>query len=269
MLAAGLFYRESGPADGPVALMLHGFPESSFMWNDVMAAVADAGWRAVAPDFAGYGDSEPDPPGTWERHMDSLERFRRELGIERCVLVVHDWGGLVGLRWACEHPGAVSALVISSTGFFPDGKWHGMAKALREPGTGEQLLAALDRDGFAAVMRESSTGMTDEAIAEYSKAFADETRRRGQLELYRSGDFSKLEAYDLAALAVPTLLLWGEDDAFAPVAGAHRFQRELPDTELVVVDGARHFVWEDAPEECAAALTAFLGRVRGSAAQSS
>jgi haloalkane dehalogenase len=201
--------------------------------------------------------------------MDSLERFRRELGIERCVLVVHDWGGLVGLRWACEHPGAVSALVISSTGFFPDGKWHGMAKALREPGTGEQLLAALDHDGFAAVMRESSAGMTDEAIGEYSKAFADETRRRGQLELYRSGDFSKLEAYDLAALAVPTLLLWGEDDAFAPVAGAHRFQRELPDTELVVVDGARHFVWEDAPEECAAALTAFLGRVRGSAAQSS
>jgi haloalkane dehalogenase len=163
----------------------------------------------------------------------------------------------------------VRALVISSTGFFPNGKWHGMAKALREPGTGEQLLAGLDRDGFGAVMRESSAGMTDEAIAEYWKAYADETRRRGQLELYRSGDFSKLEGYDLAGLGVPTLLLWGEDDAFAPVAGAHRFQRELPDTELVVVDGARHFVWEDAPEECAAALTAFLARVRGSAARSS
>jgi haloalkane dehalogenase len=269
MLAAELFYREAGSADAPVVLFLHGFPASSYMWSDVMPAIAAAGWRAVAPDFAGYGDSEPDPPGTWERHMDSLERFRSELGIERCVLVVHDWGGLVGMRWACEHPGVVSALVISSTGFFPNGKWHGMAKALREPGTGEQLLAGLDRDGFAAVMRQSSTGMTDEAIAEYWKAYADETRRRGQLELYRSGDFSKLEGYDLAALGVPTLLLWGEDDAFAPVAGAHRFQRELPDTELVVVDGARHFVWEDAPEECAAALTAFLDRVRGSAALSS
>jgi haloalkane dehalogenase len=263
MLAAGLFYRESGPADGPVALMLHGFPESSYMWSGVMPAIADAGWRAVAPDFAGYGDSEPDPPGTWERHIDSLERFRRELGIERCVLVVHDWGGLVGMRWACEHPHVVSALVISSTGFFPDGRWHGMAKGLREPGTGEQLMDGIERDGFAAVMRESSTGMTDEAIVEYWKGYADETRRRAQLELYRSGDFSKLEGYDLAELGVPTLLLWGEDDAFAPVAGAHRFQRELPDTELVVVDGARHFVWEDAPEECAAALTGFLARVRG------
>ena len=59
--------------------------------------------------------------------------------------VIHDWGGLIGLRWACEHPDAVEALVISSTGFFPDGKWHGMAKALREPGTGEQMIGALDR----------------------------------------------------------------------------------------------------------------------------
>jgi pimeloyl-ACP methyl ester carboxylesterase len=65
MFAAGLFYREAGSADAPVVLLLHGYPESSFMWSGVMPAVADAGWRAVAPDFAGYGDSEPDPPGTW------------------------------------------------------------------------------------------------------------------------------------------------------------------------------------------------------------
>jgi haloalkane dehalogenase len=269
MLAAGLSYREAGSPGAPVVLLLHGYPESSFMWSGVMGAVADAGWRALAPDFAGYGDSEPDPPATWERHVESLERFRRELGIESCVLVVHDWGGLIGLRWACAHPDVVRALVISSTGFFPNGRWHGMAKALREPGTGEQLMDGIDRDGFAALMRQSSPGMSDEAIAEYWKGYADETRRRAQLELYRSGDFSKLEGYDLAALGVPTLLLWGEDDEFAPVAGAHRFQRELSVTELVVVDGARHFVWEDAPAECSAALTGFLARVRDSAARSS
>src|SRR5829696_2307562 len=267
MVAAGLSYREAGPAGGPAVLLLHGYPQSSFMWSDVMPAIADAGWRAVAPDFAGYGDSEPDPPGTWEHHMESLERFRRELGIETCVLVVHDWGGIIGMRWACDHPGVVRALVISSTGFFPNGKWHGMAKALREPGMGEQLLAGIDRDAFAAVMRESSSGMSDAAFDEYWKGYSDETRRRGQLEMYRSGDFSKLEGYDLAALGLPTLLLWGEDDEFAPVAGAHRFQRELPDTELVVVEGARHFVWEDAPEECAEALTGFLARAHDSAAR--
>jgi haloalkane dehalogenase len=262
MLAAGLSYRDSGPADGPVALMLHGYPESSFMWAEVMPAVADAGWRAVAPDFAGFGDSPPDPPGTWEHQIEALERFRRELGIERCVPVVHDWGGLIGLRWACDHPDAVRALVISSTGFFPDGKWHGMAKALREPHTGEQMIGAVDRATFAEVMRQSIARIDDEAIDEYWKAYADDTRRRGQLELYRSGDFSKLEEYDLATLDVPVLLLWGEHDEFAPVAGAHRFERTLPATELVVIEGAGHFVWEDAPADCAAALTGFLARVR-------
>jgi haloalkane dehalogenase len=258
MLAAGLSFRESGPADGPVALLLHGYPQSSYMWEAVIPAIAAAGWRAIAPDLIGFGDSPPDPPGTWERHVESVERFRAELGIERCVPVMHDWGGLIGLRWACEHPDAVEALVISSSGFFPDGRWHGMAKALREPGTGEQVIDAIDRDGLAAVLRQQCPAMTDAAVDEYWKAFADETRRRGQLELYRSGDFSKLERYDLAALEVPVLLLWGEDDEFAPVAGAHRFERELAGTELVVVDGARHFVWEDAPERCAEALTRFL-----------
>ena len=259
-----LVHREAGPADGPVALLVHGFPQSSYMWREIMPALATAGWRVLAPDLAGFGDSPVDPPGTWERQIDALEDFRQEHGVERCVPVMHDWGALIGLRWACEHPDAVRALAISSSGFFPDGKWHGMAKAMREPVTGEQLMVGIDRGGFRALLRGSSTGMTDEAIDEYWKGYADDTRRRAQLELYRSGDFSKLEDYDLAALGVPTLLLWGEDDEFAPVGGAHRFQRELPDTDLVVVDGARHFVWEDAPAACAEALMGFLGRVRGS-----
>ena len=259
-------HREAG--DGPVVLLVHGFPESSYMWRDLLPRVADAGWRAVAPDLAGFGDSEPDPPGTWERHVEALETFRRELGIERCVLVVHDWGGLIGLRWACEHPEAVQALVISATGFFPDGKWHGMATAMRTPGTGEELVAALDRDGFAGVLRAASSGITDDAVDEYWKALGDDVRRHGLLELYRSGDFEKLRDYRLADLDVPVLLLWGENDEFAPVAGANRFERELPDTELVVVEGAGHFVFEDAPERCAEAVTSFLARIPPSSGSS-
>jgi pimeloyl-ACP methyl ester carboxylesterase len=256
-----LSHREEGSPDAPVALLLHGYPQSSYMWRDLMPALAAAGWRAVAPDLAGFGDSEPDPPGTWERHVEAVEGFRAGLGIERCVPIVHDWGGLIGLRWACEHPDAVTALVISSTGFFSDGRWHGMADALRTPGTGEQLIEGLDRDGFAGVLRGSSEAFGDDAIDEYWKAFADDTRRRGQLELYRSGDFEKLAGYRLADVAVRVLLVWGENDEFAPVAAAHRFERELPDTELVVAEGAGHFVWEEAPERCAEAVTSFLARL--------
>jgi haloalkane dehalogenase len=251
-----------------VALLLHGYPESSYMWRDLMPALASAGWRAIAPDLPGYGDSPPDPPGTWEHHVEAVERFRAGLGIESCVLVVHDWGGLIGLWWACEHPDAVRALVISSSGFFSDGKWHGLAKRMREPGTGEELVASMTREGFGAVMRQASRAIGDDAADEYWKAFADEERRAAHLELYRSGDFEKLRPYEgrLAELGVPALLVWGSDDLFSPVAGAHRFDSRLPDTELVVIEDAGHFVWEDAPERCAEAVTRFLGRVgfRGS-----
>jgi haloalkane dehalogenase len=266
--SCGLAYRESGPRDGPAALLVHGYPESSYMWRDVLPALEAAGWHALAPDLAGFGDSEPDPPGTWERHVESIESFRRELGVGSCVPVVHDWGGLIGLRWACEHPQAVRGLVISSTGFFADGKWHGMADALRTPGTGEQVVETIDRFGFGGLLRSVSPSMSDDALDEYWKAYSDEPRRRGQLELYRSGDFEQLTRYDLAALEVPVLLVWGEKDEFAPPAGARRFERELAGAELVLIDGAGHFVWDDAPEACIEALTSFLARMAPSSGSS-
>ena len=255
-----LAHREAGPRDGPVALLLHGFPESSYMWRDLMPALADAGWWAIAPDLAGFGDSEPDPPGTWERHVESVERFRRELGIERCVPVVHDWGGLIGLRWACDRPGRVRALAISDTGFFADGKWHGLAQAMRTEGQGEEIVGAMTREGFGAMLAQVAPGIDAAAIDEYFKAFTDDVRRRGQLELYRSGDFEKLRPYEgrLAALGVPALLLWGEDDPFAPVAGAHRFAAELPGARLEVLPGTGHFLFDEAPADSARAMVGFL-----------
>jgi haloalkane dehalogenase len=260
--AAGLAYRSAGPADGPPALLVHGYPESSYMWRHLLPALGNAGRRTIAPDLAGFGDSAPDPPGTWERHVESIERFRSELGLDRLLLIVHDWGGLIGLRWACEHPDAVEALVISSTGFFADGKWHGLAEGMRTPGTGEELLDNMTREGFGEVLKQSSPGLGDDGVDEYWKAFADEDRRRGQLELYRSGDFDKLGPYEgrLAELGVPALILWGETDAFAPVAGAHRFQKELPDSELVVLE-AGHFVFDEAPEESSQAVIDFVDRL--------
>ena len=232
------------------------------MWRPVLDSVAGSGRRALAPDLPGFGDSPPDPPGTWERQVEAVERFRTALGLDRVALAVHDWGGLIGLRWACDHPGIASALVISNTGFFPDGKWHGFADELRAPGQGEELIDGFEADGFAALLRSQSRGFDDEAIAEYWKAFATEEGRRGVLELYRSGDFEKLEPYrgKLAELDVPTLILWGEDDPFAPVAGAHRFTKEIPGAELVVVAGAGHFVHADEPERCGREIAAFLER---------
>lgn len=259
---APLHTRRAGPADGRQVLMVHGYPQSSWMWQAPQQELAEAGLHSVAVDLAGFGDSPPQPPGTWERQVEALERTHAELKLGPVALVMHDWGSLIGLRWACEHPASVSALVISSGGFFPDGKWHGLAKSLRTPGEGEALIESFTAAGFGHLMRETAPGISGEAIAQYWKCFSGEHSRRGHLELYRSGDMDKLARYDgqLAGLGVQTLLLWGENDQFAPLAGAHRFQREIPGAELVVLPQVGHFLWDEQPARTSAELVAFLTR---------
>jgi len=156
----------------------------------------------------------------------------------------------------------VSALAISDGGFFADRRWHDLANAMRIPEVGEELIGSYTREGFFAAMRAISSGMSDEALEQYWKGFADDTRRRGHLELYRSGDFEKLAPYEgrVAALGVPALIIWGEQDRFAGVRMARRFHEELPDSELEIFENAGHFVWEDEPERAAHALVDFLER---------
>jgi haloalkane dehalogenase len=271
----GIAYREALPSgwsgSGPVALAVHGYPTSSYLWRDLLGRLAEAGYRAVAPDLPGFGDSPADLPGTWERQVENLERFRSALGIERAAVLVHDWGGLIGLRWACDHPGAATALVITDTGFFPEGKWHGLAKMLKTEGEGEQVVENMTRDLFAAGVRQVSPRMPDDAIDEFWKAYGDEERRRSQLDLYRSGDFAKLEPYrgKLAALAVPTLIVWGAKDEFAPVAGGYRFQKEIPGAKLVVLEDAGHFLMEDDPVRVGDEVVGFLSEVAAAAGAAS
>jgi haloalkane dehalogenase len=262
--AAGLRYREARPAGeepGPPVVLVHGFPESSRMWEPAMEALAAAGRRSIAPDLYCLGDSRDPGPATFERNLEALGTFIAELGVGEVALVVHDWGGFIGLAWACEHPDQVAALVISDTGFFADGKWHGMAEAARSE-QGAALVGGLERDGFAALLRADGAKFSDEDIAAYWRPFAEGRGREATLEFYRSMDFWKLEPYEgkLGRLGVPTLMLWGADDQFAPVAGAHRFQREIPGSEVVAIEGAGHFVFETAPERCASEIVRFLTR---------
>jgi haloalkane dehalogenase len=255
-------YREARPESqtGAPVLCVHGYPESSRMWTTVMEALAAGGRHAIAPDLYGLGDSPSEGPQTFETNLDALTRFVAELGLERVVVCVHDWGGLVGLAWACDHPEAVEALVISDTGFFADGRWHGMAEAVRSK-QGEQLVGAIDRDGFAGLLRSQAGDAFSEAdIEAYWQPFADGRGQRTTLEFYRSMDFAKLGPWQgkLGELGVPTLLLWGADDQFASVASAHRFEREIRGAKLVVIEGAGHFVIEERPERCAEEIASFL-----------
>jgi haloalkane dehalogenase len=261
--AGGIAYREMAPSEpsarSPV-LCLHGWPQSSYMWRHLLAALASAGHRALAPDLPGFGDSSPDPPGTWQRHVEAVERFRREIGLDRVVLVVHDTGGAIGLRWACDHPDAVRGLVITNTGFFPDYEWSEIANTMRIEGQGEALLDSLSRAALATLLDEVSSGIDERAVDEYWKAFSTTEGRRGMLELYRSFDLDELKPYQgrLAGLGVPALVLWGKQDDYLPRDYASRFASEIPGAGLVLLESTRHFLFEDEPERCAQEVTDFL-----------
>ena len=253
-------FREARPQaeSGDPVVLVHGFPESSLMWEPAMRELAAAGRRSVAPDLYCLGDSSDPGPATYERSVDLLSQFVDELGLERVALVLHDWGGFVGLTWACLHPTRVAALVISATGFFSDGTWHGMAQAIRGE-QGEEIVGALDHDGFAGLLR-SNADFSDETIAAYWRPFEVGRGREATVEFYRSMDFSKLAPYEatLRDLDVPALLLWGEADQFAPLSGARRFKRELRNARLVAIEGAGHFVVDEEPDRCAREIATFL-----------
>jgi len=259
-------FRECVPEreTGAPVILAHGFPESSRMWVPLMKELARLGRRSIAPDLYCLGDS-PDPgPATYERNVNAFERFcEHELGHgERALLIVHDWGGFIGLTWACRNRDRVEALVLCDTGFFSDGRWHGVAEMLRGE-QGEAAIAAFDKDAFAALLRADGAKFDDDDIDAYWWPFENGRGREATLEFYRDMDFEKLAPYEggLAQLGVPTLILWGERDEFAPLSGARRFHREIEGSDLVVVPDAGHFVFETAPARCIRVVADFASKL--------
>ena len=179
-------YREAlpdAPETGRPVVLLHGYPESSRMWVPLMEALARAGRRSVAPDLYGLGDSADEGPATFECNLEAFTDLHRELGLGRIAVVVHDWGGFIGLAWACEHADEVEALVISDTGFFSDGRWHGPAEAIRGE-HGEAIVAAIDRGGFANLLRSMGGDAFDEEdIDAYWRPFEQGARAAGDARL--------------------------------------------------------------------------------------
>ena len=251
--------RPDGEETAEPVILVHGFPESSMMWAPLMDKLSAAGRRCIAPDLYCLGESSDPGPATFERNLAALGELHSELGLGRVALVVHDWGGFIGLAWACENPDLVSALVISNTGFFPDGKWHGLAESIRAEG-GEKLIEQVDRVAFEALLKSDGARFSAEEIDAYWQPFANGRGREATVEFYRSMDFEKLAPYDdlLGKLDVPTLLLWGAEDKFAPLAGAKRFEREIPGARLAAFAGAGHFVFDHERERAAREVADFL-----------
>ena len=119
-----MFYREAGPSDAPVVLLLHGFPSSSRMWQPLIDRLADR-YRMVAPDYPGFGHSDAPPADsfsyTFDHIADYIERFTDVLGLDRYTLVVQDYGGPVGMRIAVRRPERLTALIVHNAVCHEDG----------------------------------------------------------------------------------------------------------------------------------------------------
>jgi pimeloyl-ACP methyl ester carboxylesterase len=113
-----IFYREAGPANGPVILLLHGVPTSSRMYQPMLESSLSHTYRLIAPDFPGFGHSSWPSPKEFSYTFDNLaqvtEKFAEALNLRRYTLFLHDYGGPVGMRMAVAHPDKVEAIIIQN-----------------------------------------------------------------------------------------------------------------------------------------------------------
>jgi haloalkane dehalogenase len=256
-----MHYLDEG-AGAPV-LLLHGEPTWSFLWRRAVPRIVAGARRAVAPDLIGFGRSDkPADIGwhTYDRHVETVTRLVRELDLRGLALVVHDWGGLIGLRLAVENPERVERLVILDTGVWsgraPSETWLRFREALRHVGGG--------LDVGRLVAGGTSRGLADEVRAAYDAPFPTPASKAGALAFPElvpvEPQHPNAAALDrireaLARWEKPAHVIWGAEDAVLPPAVAERFVSLIPGaTGPELIAGASHFLQEDAPDEVAAAV---------------
>ncbi len=261
--------REAGPAGAREAVVLvHGNPGSGADWEPLMAALG-ARRRAVAWDAPGFGRSHA-PLGfaqTVEAHAQFIGQALTRLGIERAHLVLHDFGGAWGLRWAAGDPARFASAVLLGTGVLPGYSWHALARAWRTPLLGELLMVATTRLGFRLMLRRGNRRGLPRAFVDRMYDDLDRRTRGAVLRLYRSVPDVAAAGEALAAalrpLDRPALVLWGRHDPYLPAALAPRQREAFPRAEVRVLDRSGHWPFVDDPETVTAAVAAFLDRHAG------
>lgn len=268
-----LFYREAGPADGPVIVLLHGFPTSSFMFRNLIPALADR-YRVIAPDHLGFGLS--DAPAAFGYTFDALTDLTagllKQLGVERYAIYVQDYGAPIGWRLALADPGAITAIVTQNGNGYDDGFvpefWETVFAYHRSPSpeTEAGVRGALTLE---AIRWQYLTGVPDETLVDpetWQHDFALVSRPGNDaIQLALFGDYATnpplypaLHAY-LREHRPPVLAVWGANDQIFGPDGARAFARDVPDAEVHLLDGG-HFLLESAGDEVATLIRDFLAR---------
>ena len=271
-----IFYREAGPEDAPVVLLLHGFPTSSQMFRNLIPALADS-YRVVAPDYPGYGHSAmPSRDGfayTFDNLADVIDGFTEAFGLTRYALYVQDYGAPVGYRLASRHPERVTAIVVQNGNAYDEGLdndfWKPFKAYWAEPESRERREALRDLLTYDATKWQYTHGVPDPERVSPDGAAHDQflLDRPGnveiQLDLFLSyGSNPPLypgwQAY-FRTHQPPMLIAWGKNDQIFPAAGAEPYRRDLKTLESHLLD-AGHFALETNGDEIAGLMRDFLGR---------
>jgi pimeloyl-ACP methyl ester carboxylesterase len=255
MTGTTLAHDDLGPEHGRPVLLVHGHPFDRSMWRPQAERLARDGYRVVTPDLRGYGEStSEDTKTTLDVFANDLVELADHLGLARFVLGGLSMGGQIVMQLVADHPGRVDALLLADT--FP---------GLDTPEAKQARYDAADRitaDGMERYAEE----LLPKMIAKQAGPDVEAHVRRMMREAPKEGAAAALRGRaerpdytpTLKHVDVPTLVVVGREDAFTPVADAELIHREIPDSTLVVIEGAGHLPNLERETEFTEALSTFL-----------
>ncbi len=256
-----LHYQEKG--NGAPLVLIHGFTSSTYSWRDVFEPLAK-NFHVIAVDLKGFGFSSK-PDGDYSRRAQAMlvAHLLDHLQLDKVWLCGNSMGGEVALNVALRNPGRVVGLVlIDSTGVVVPGAGSLAPGYLLIPGVGRVLMAlALTSDKLVREGLEKSfydrTMVTDERVAYYHRLLKT---RGGQLAALRARTQASMFPVesDLNKVAVPTLIIWGAQDALIPLAAGRRMSSLVRGSKLIVFESCGHLPQEEMPARVVAEMTGFI-----------
>ena len=269
-----LHVRMAGPEDGPLVLLLHGFPEGSYGWRHQVPYLAAAGYRVWAPDQRGYGASDrPQRIAAYGLDVlaDDVTGLIDAAGRRQAAVVGHDWGGVVAWHLARRSPHRISKMVVLNVPHPSVMRRHlrtNLAQVRRSlyilafqvPWLPERLLGREGGRPLArALVATSRPGtFTDDDLAAYRRSWAGPHAIRAMLDWYRAIVRRPPALERHPRVAVPTLLVWGPHDRFLGREMARPSIELCDEGRLVVIDSATHWLQHEEPDRVNALIDEFL-----------
>ncbi|PZD74668.1 Haloalkane dehalogenase [Acaryochloris thomasi RCC1774] len=269
-----IFYREAGDPSKKAVVLLHGFPHSSHMYRDVLAALGDE-YYLIAPDYPGFGDSSfpsvQEYTYTFDNFAETIDKFLIQRGLNSYVLMIQDYGAPVGYRIATKHPEKVKGFVVMNgnayeEGLSPEGwgpifqYWKGKTPEL-EAGIAGQVFSPDGLKWQYTHGTRNPDGISPDSWNLDITKFAREGQHQMQLELFYDYQ-NNVKLYPawqqyLRDQQPPMLLVWGKNDAFFPEPGAEAYKRDVQNIDYNILDTG-HFALEEEGEFIITKMRSFL-----------